>query len=360
MADNVQSEDAKLAINTLKASLMETCIGVPVSFNKPITYVVCKNGFFKVKKLASCFVVSELSKEPNPSVEGSLREGIALRVPKIPFEIIESVLCFFRKIHEDRKTEVYISVWFDPVTKVYSVHVPEQVVGGTHVKHEQNFDPSGDLISVLEMHSHNTMGAFFSSGDDADEQRAERFYGVVGKLDEPIPQWKFRLRSNGGFLDVNPMMLIEDKPIETAIKTSSLGLLNATDKNSVAATIKHSMWVDIESKFDPEWLDKVKETSIVVGKVSDYSSHWNNVDRWQGGHFFQKGVIGNNPDDDKYYLQPSGTKKSKKDKKKSKANSNVNTSSNVKSATVEYIYIGGKCFATLPDGTREEVPELSL
>ncbi len=45
---------------------------------------------------------------------------------------------------------------------------------------------------VLELHSHNTMPAFFSKTDDADEQGG-RFYAVIGHLEQANPEIVLRL-----------------------------------------------------------------------------------------------------------------------------------------------------------------------
>lgn len=52
-----------------------------------------------------------------------------------------------------------------------------------------------DYIPV-EVHSHNTMDAFFSSTDDADETGL-RIYGVLGHLDRPVVDLKMRISIYG-------------------------------------------------------------------------------------------------------------------------------------------------------------------
>lgn len=55
--------------------------------------------------------------------------------------------------------------------------------------------------TILDIHSHGTMGAFFSGVDDADEQGL-RLYMVAGKLDTLIPEVEMRLGAYGYFAPV--------------------------------------------------------------------------------------------------------------------------------------------------------------
>ena len=55
--------------------------------------------------------------------------------------------------------------------------------------------------TIMDIHGHGTMGAFFSAVDDADEQGLG-LYMVVGKLDTLIPEVKMRLGVYGSFTPV--------------------------------------------------------------------------------------------------------------------------------------------------------------
>lgn len=72
---------------------------------------------------------------------------------------------------------------------------PRQVANATSVTFQDTCDAAVDL------HSHNSMAAFFSSTDDADEQ-GFRFYAVIGKLDTPRPQIAVRVGVYGHVMRV--------------------------------------------------------------------------------------------------------------------------------------------------------------
>lgn len=73
--------------------------------------------------------------------------------------------------------------------------VPHQVVGKAFVNAELDDDALLDTSRYLhyaDLHSHNNMRAKFSSRDDRDE-RANRVYMVVGRLDRYFPEITVRI-----------------------------------------------------------------------------------------------------------------------------------------------------------------------
>jgi len=77
----------------------------------------------------------------------------------------------------------------------YRLVVPHQIVDRDNI----SYRPISD--SVLEIHSHHRYRAYFSSTDDADEQRL-CLYGVVGRLDSPQPEVALRVGAYGYSLPV--------------------------------------------------------------------------------------------------------------------------------------------------------------
>ncbi len=60
----------------------------------------------------------------------------------------------------------------------------------------------------MDIHSHNTMAAFFSPIDDHDE-KATRLYTVIGKLNKGKPEIKTRISNGGKFMDIDPKQVFE-------------------------------------------------------------------------------------------------------------------------------------------------------
>jgi hypothetical protein len=95
---------------------------------------------------------------------------------------------------------------FDPGGRGWFVTRPEQERSGARVGY-LNRDPGG---VVLDLHSHHTMPAFFSSTDDRDE-RGGRFYAVMGRLERPRPELILRLGAYGHWLDNIPALTLFDE-----------------------------------------------------------------------------------------------------------------------------------------------------
>jgi PRTRC genetic system protein A len=77
----------------------------------------------------------------------------------------------------------------------YRLRQPAQQGSSSHV--EYNVLPN----TVLDIHSHGSMKAFFSQTDDRDEQGL-RLYVVVGRLDMLIPEVEMRLGIYGYFAPI--------------------------------------------------------------------------------------------------------------------------------------------------------------
>jgi hypothetical protein len=150
-----------------------------------------------------------------------LKEGFAMQVPKIPWDLYAATVQWFRDVHAKHKAEAYVQYWLCPdgneptipeaalTAKVeggtYYVYVPEQDISGGGVEHQSKHDVEGTSgnLHVMDVHSHHTMGAFWSATDDGDEKKHERLYGVVGTIDKLIPSSKWRTCIAGTFIDLD-------------------------------------------------------------------------------------------------------------------------------------------------------------
>ena len=109
----------------------------------------------------------------------------------IPASLFEVGLRWFQ---DDPDTERLFAVRWDG--DAYRLVVPPQIGTGTRLAY---VPPAG---VVAEFHSHGTSRAFFSATDDRDEQ-GFRIYGVVGRLDTPLPELSLRVGVYGHFAPVD-------------------------------------------------------------------------------------------------------------------------------------------------------------
>ena len=116
-----------------------------------------------------------------------LEERIELVHGKIPQHLYDLSLSVLMA-SSDR--EQYLAItWEDE----YRLRIPGQDRNGASVKYESL--PS----SVMDIHSHGPMGAFFSSTDNSDE-KGLRLYMVVGRLNTLLPEVEIRLGVYGYFV----------------------------------------------------------------------------------------------------------------------------------------------------------------
>lgn len=83
----------------------------------------------------------------------------------------------------------------------------------TATRYAVEFDDAPDAL--IDLHSHNSMGAFFSDQDNADEQ-GFRLYCVLGRLDTDHPEIVCRVGVYGHFMDV-PMTAVFDCAVTTPL-----------------------------------------------------------------------------------------------------------------------------------------------
>ena len=62
-----------------------------------------------------------------------------------------------------------------------------------------------------DLHSHNDMPAEFSPTDDRDE-RANRVYMVMGRLNRYYPELSVRVCNGGHFCEISPAQVLEPMP----------------------------------------------------------------------------------------------------------------------------------------------------
>lgn len=155
-----------------------------------------------------------------------------LNLPLVPYGLILGIAEFFKKIMVSHSgAEAMVQVWWNKSEEKYQLYVPVQMVGGASVRfeHSKKLQNDKNLVWAIDIHSHNTMAAFFSAGDNADE-KSTRMFGVLGQLDHT--QWvsKWRAGCNGQYVNLeiedifdktnNVLMHIPDSECEKVSKIS--------------------------------------------------------------------------------------------------------------------------------------------
>lgn len=104
-----------------------------------------------------------------------------LKLPKVPAGALPALMTHARGQLPDEA--MYQFYWDD---KFWRCRAPRSVAGASLIQFED------DGQAVVDLHSHGTIGAFFSSTDNADEAGL-RFYAVVGALLTARPEIALRV-----------------------------------------------------------------------------------------------------------------------------------------------------------------------
>jgi PRTRC genetic system protein A len=132
-----------------------------------------------------------------------------MRLPKIPMDMLQQVIAFFRSyIRKGSVVEAMANLFWDRQEEKYAIHVPEQVVSKASVKAAPSELDDERYLHVADIHSHNTMSAKFSITDNEDE-KATRLYIVIGKLDRFFPEINARISNGGKFHQIDPSDILE-------------------------------------------------------------------------------------------------------------------------------------------------------
>lgn len=141
-----------------------------------------------------------------------VRAGFTPALPLIPLDLIGSIASFFRSfMEENAEYEALALIYWSVEAECFFAYVPKQTVRKDHIEADLRDCPYDDdprYIRYADIHSHNSMEAFFSHVDDRDE-RGTGLYLVMGKLDRFFPDIKARISCGGSFVDIDPGEVIE-------------------------------------------------------------------------------------------------------------------------------------------------------
>lgn len=171
--------------------------------------LIGRDGLYEIRFLPHGLFCVKVEDQFNPQGEVA-SEGYELYVPKIPYELLTEALTLFKELSLRKKpVEALVRFYFDGDS--YFMWVPLQVVKRKTVdliKNIQDKTIEDQYIRVLEMHSHNTMSAFFSPEDDEDEV-ATGFYALVGKAHQEVPSIRMRYSCGGHYREIDYRGLFE-------------------------------------------------------------------------------------------------------------------------------------------------------
>lgn len=219
------------------------------STDKKLAYGIFKNGLWRKIKTPLGHFTHKVKDLPdnlglNKVCEVAFEKDNA--IPAIPYTIYYEILEFYRKIYKEIKSEVYTCIVWDREREDFFIHVPKQTVSGAEVKFENEASLFNNVnyVPYCDIHSHNTMNAFFSAGDVKDEVSG-RFYGVIGNIDHEIAKHVFKVSYDRQFVDLDATQVFDvtkeklHEDSDYTINYESV-ILNVTErvKKAYAAPVK--------------------------------------------------------------------------------------------------------------------------
>lgn len=142
-----------------------------------------------------------------------VRAGFIPALPKIPMSLLRQIITFFRTFMGDEEQfEAMAHIYWDKEKERFFAYIPKQEVSKDEITADLRdcpYDNSERYLLYADIHSHNSMKAFFSPTDDQDE-KSTRLYMVVGRLDKFFPDIQVRFFCGGTHVPIDPSLVIED------------------------------------------------------------------------------------------------------------------------------------------------------
>lgn len=199
---------------------------------------------------------------------------------KVPYWCFEAAHRFFLDVMEELNApqEALIHVLWNP-EQGYHMGVPTQTVSGASVSHNYD-DLDKDSAIVLDIHSHNNMGAFFSSTDDRNDDQHVSISGVFGKLNSNVPERVWRFNNLGLEMKLDESRIFESRP--TAGKSPQEWLDKVTVRKPQQAKTPYSVPVTRGTGW--QWPNQQGKKAPGPGNFSKTKQ------KFQGAHGVSKGT----------------------------------------------------------------------
>ena len=209
----------------------------------------------------------------------SVPEGVkADIVNKIPMSILKELIANFKAIFDRDHTESAAQVYRKP-TGEYFVYYPEQKNSAANTNYSGDQQAAVGLRTentiVMEAHSHASMSAFFSGGDNANE-KSPLSYCVIGNFSLRKPSFVGRVK----LLDLSQSMEVTD----LFDIPEGVDALTFDDLPEPSPQMLANAKPAIYSVYTPAVAGKQTGGSADVGafRGSKYSKAFNDDDYWYG------------------------------------------------------------------------------
>ena len=140
------------------------------------------------------------------------------RVPKAPVRLLASVIEAFR---DRTKHETVVEIFYNRHDGSFKPYWPPQRNATAGSVEYDPLPETEDVFRYMNIHSHNTMHAFFSRTDD-EYETATGIYGVIGRVEDDRPEALFRFSCGGLFGQLGVEDLFDDPELARSLITDPL------------------------------------------------------------------------------------------------------------------------------------------
>ena len=135
-------------------------------------------------------------------------------VNKIPKELLREVFHSFFAVYKKYHKEAAAQIWrMKDGDRKYFVVYPAQKISGASVSFENDTEEMTKIREiadrVVDCHSHHSMGAFWSSVDDKDEQTADCFRMVMGAMSSANASYLLRIKFGEAYINFSATELFD-------------------------------------------------------------------------------------------------------------------------------------------------------
>lgn len=130
-------------------------------------------------------------------------------IPRPQLSFFEEILEMFKYVANKDKLELMVNVYWNEKNRKFYTELTEQTIssGSVEYSYSKKYELNENFIRYLQIHSHHSMGASFSSTDDNDEKNSIfSIFGVVGNIKSKSKFFnvdkKFRIWSGLRFIDL--------------------------------------------------------------------------------------------------------------------------------------------------------------
>ncbi len=171
--------------------------GIPLPpINGLYQYLMTANGVFLRAERDGLKVQFQIASVSDSPIRGLMKLDEALEFERVPAAALDIIL------DESRQALPYEALFYlEQAAGKWKIVMPEQRRSHGSV-HPVNPDDPACAAALVEIHSHNTLPAFFSTIDDQEEAFGFRVYAVVGEVNSPRPQIVARIGIHGLFFPV--------------------------------------------------------------------------------------------------------------------------------------------------------------